>query len=61
MAPIISLWATLYLESWKRQEKRTAGAWGMIDFEKEQQSRPEFDAVSFFRESPVTGENGDWR
>jgi len=51
----MSLWATLYLESWKRQEKRTACKWGMIGFEQEQQSRPEFDAISFFRESPVTG------
>jgi len=49
------VWTTLYLESWKRAEKRTALRWGMIDFEQEQQSRPEFEAIAFFRESPVTG------
>jgi len=51
----MSLWATFYLESWKRTEKKTAARWGMIDFEQEQQSRPEFDSVAFFRESPVDG------
>ena len=51
----MSLWATLYLESWKRKEKTTALDWGMIDFESEEQSRPEFEAIAFYRESPVTG------
>lgn len=52
----MAIWATLYLESWKRTEKETACRWGMIDFEQEQQARPEFDAISFYRESPVTGQ-----
>eukprot|EP00615_Pteridomonas_danica_P014832 CAMPEP_0114382610 /NCGR_PEP_ID=MMETSP0102-20121206/4209_1 /TAXON_ID=38822 ORGANISM="Pteridomonas danica, Strain PT" /NCGR_SAMPLE_ID=MMETSP0102 /ASSEMBLY_ACC=CAM_ASM_000212 /LENGTH=489 /DNA_ID=CAMNT_0001538439 /DNA_START=18 /DNA_END=1488 /DNA_ORIENTATION=+ len=52
----MAIWATLYLESWKRTEKKTACRWGMVDFEQEQQPRPEFDAISFFRESPVTGQ-----
>ena len=51
----MSIWATLYLESWKRKEKRTALRWGMIDFEQEQQSRPEFDLIAELRESPVSG------
>ena len=41
----MALWATLYLESWKRKEKRTALEWGMIDFESEEQSRPEFQVI----------------
>jgi anoctamin-10/anoctamin-7 len=52
----MAIWATLYLESWKRTEKQTACRWGMVDFEQEQQPRPEFDAISFWRESPVTGQ-----
>ena len=49
------LWATLYLEAWKRTEKFTACKWGMVDFEQEQMSRPEFEALAFERESAVTG------
>ena len=51
----MSLWASFYLESWKREEKAVALEWGMIDFEDEEQSRPEFEAIAFYRESPVTG------
>jgi hypothetical protein len=50
------LWATCYLESWKRTEKLTACKWGMVDFEQEQMSRPEFEALAFERESAVTGD-----
>jgi len=52
------LWATLYLEAWKRTEKFTASKWGMVDFEQEQMSRPEFEALAYERESAVTGEKG---
>jgi hypothetical protein len=36
----IVLWAIVMLEFWKRKEKLTALYWGMIDFEKDEISRP---------------------
>lgn len=39
---VITVWSIYMLEYWKRQEATTALMWGMSDFEKEEQERPEF-------------------
>jgi anoctamin-10/anoctamin-7 len=41
-AIIVSFWAVLMLEFWKRKEKQTAMEWGMVGFEDEEKDRPEF-------------------
>ncbi len=41
-AIMVSLWATLMLEYWKRQEGIKRLEWGMIGFEQEELDRPEF-------------------
>lgn len=38
----ISLWAVIFLEVWKREEKMTALRWGTCDFEDEEPERPDF-------------------
>lgn len=40
---IMSIWAIVYLENWKRKENTTALRWGMTDFEQEEPDRPEFN------------------
>lgn len=39
---LITIWAIVMLEYWKREEKTTALVWGMTDFESEEPDRPEF-------------------
>lgn len=39
---VITVWSIYMLEYWKRQEATTALMWGMSDFEKEEQDRPEY-------------------
>ncbi|XP_065660180.1 anoctamin-4 isoform X5 [Hydra vulgaris] len=52
----MSLWATIYLEFWKRKEKSLAYEWHTMDFEEdEEQPRPEYLAkVTQLRKNPVT-------
>jgi len=50
----MALWATLYLESWKRTQKDTAMKWGMIGLEQVEVNRPEFTGLK--SKSPVTGQ-----
>jgi hypothetical protein len=50
---IITLWSVLMLEYWKRQEVSTALAWGMADFEQNEQDRPEF--IGETMKSPING------
>ena len=52
-AGFMSLWATLYLEYWKRAEKSYALKWGMIGFEDNEVDRPAFIGEPSI--SPVTG------
>lgn len=54
----MSLWATLFIEFWKRKQKRYSMLWGMVDIEEEEEERPEFSThpqvVSI--NSPIDGE-----
>eukprot|EP00981_Chlorochromonas_danica_P001972 scaffold409_cov167-Ochromonas_danica.AAC.4 len=52
-AGLIALWSALFLESFKRIEKRTAMKWGMSGFEEEEQDRPQFEGERIL--SAVTG------
>jgi anoctamin-10/anoctamin-7 len=52
-AAFVALWSTLFLESWKRKEKTYAMRWGMVGYEEEETSRPQFIGVR--KPSPVTG------
>jgi len=54
-ATFMALWATLFLEFWKRKESRYAMMWGMSGFESEEQDRPQFEGVTMA--SPVTGQD----
>lgn len=55
----MAIWATLFLEYWKRKQVKYAMYWGMTDFESQQSVRPEFAAhhqvVSI--KSPINGED----
>lgn len=52
-AGLMALWATSFLESWKRQEKWHAMKWGMVGFEEEENVRPQFYGEVI--QSPVDG------
>ena len=56
-ACIMSIWSTLFLEFWKRQQAVMAYKWHTLDFEEvEEQVRPEYAAVvTTLRENPATG------
>jgi anoctamin-10/anoctamin-7 len=41
-AVLITVWAIMMIEYWKREEKSTAMIWGMIGFEHDEPDRPEF-------------------
>ena len=49
----MALWATFFLEFWKRKESFHAMKWGMVGYEEEEQDRPQF--VGELRKSPVDG------
>jgi len=51
---IISMWAVIMLEFWKRKEKRQAYEWGMTDFEVNERDRPDYRGTVI--KSFVTGE-----
>jgi anoctamin-10/anoctamin-7 len=52
-AGIMAIWATLYLEHFKRYQATTAMSWGMTDFEEREADRPEFRGIP--TKHPVTG------
>ncbi|KAG9299480.1 hypothetical protein G9A89_009433 [Geosiphon pyriformis] len=52
-ALIMSIWATFFLETWKRYNSALVYDWDTSDFEKEEQPRPEFVGTSV-RISPIT-------
>ena len=49
----MALWATLFLEFWKRKESFHSMKWGMVGFEEDEQARPQFEGE--LRPSPVDG------
>jgi hypothetical protein len=49
----IALWATLFLEFWKRREATLRVEWGMTHFSSKEQPRPEFEGEEL--PDPVTG------
>ena len=53
-AVFIALWASLYLASWRRRQKRLAMEWGMVGYEGTVEARPEFYGT--YKPHPVTGE-----
>ena len=56
-AIFMSVWATVFLEFWKRRQANLAYRWHMMHFEDvEEQFRPEFVATApTWRKDPVTG------
>jgi hypothetical protein len=58
----VALWATWYIENWKRTEAFMALRYGMSEFEKEETTRPEFNASPDVEviPSPVTGAPIRW-
>jgi anoctamin-10/anoctamin-7 len=50
---VVAVWATLFLEFWKRQEATLRADWGMTNFKQKEQPRPEFDGERV--RSPVDG------
>lgn len=50
----IVIWSTLFLEFWKRKEKRWAMQWGMVGFQEDEVIRPQFIGVK--KPSPVDGQ-----
>ncbi|KAI9597435.1 calcium-activated chloride channel-domain-containing protein [Syncephalis fuscata] len=53
-ALIISLWAVLFLEFWKRKHSCIAYEWHISDYEREERTRPNFRPTAI-RTSPITG------
>ncbi|CAG8532816.1 12121_t:CDS:10 [Ambispora gerdemannii] len=49
----ISIWATCFLESWKRFNAALVYDWDTSDFEREERPRPEFKGT-VFQKSPIT-------
>jgi hypothetical protein len=52
-ATFLALWATLFLEFWKRKEKTHAMMWGTVGFEEEEVTRPQF--IGERKPNPVNG------
>jgi anoctamin-10/anoctamin-7 len=50
---VAAVWATLFLEFWKREEATLRSDWGMTNFVVKEQPRPEFDGERV--RSPVDG------
>lgn len=51
---LISVWATVFLEFWKRRCNILASEWNVYDYERDEVTRPEWEP-STVRISPVTG------
>lgn len=52
-ATFMALWSSFFLEYWKRKEKSHAMKWGMVGFEDEEGTRPQFNGVDAY--NPVNG------
>ena len=56
LALVASVWATLFLEFWKRRQASIAQEWHLSDFEEEEQLRPEYvSTVTTLRRNKATG------
>lgn len=56
LAVIASIWATLFLELWKRRQRILAYEWNMDSLEEEEELlRPEFPASRYITENKLTG------
>ncbi|KXJ26647.1 anoctamin-4 isoform X2 [Exaiptasia diaphana] len=56
LAIFTSVWATLFLELWKRRQAVLASHWSVSNFEEEEQIRPEFAVTApTLKRNPVTG------
>nr|CAB3221917.1 anoctamin-5 [Phallusia mammillata] len=57
-AVFMSLWATMFLELWKRKQFRLAYDWDLVDYDEDRDLiRPEFEAqVTRERLNPITGQ-----
>ncbi|CAD5113431.1 DgyrCDS2601 [Dimorphilus gyrociliatus] len=53
-ALIMSIWATVFLEFWKRAEKRVQYDWDVSHYEEEEKMRPEYELNNQKRENPIT-------
>jgi Calcium-activated chloride channel len=53
-AALVCIWATAFLEMWKRREAKYRLRWGMSRFEETEQPRPEFKGE--WLPSPITGQ-----
>jgi len=53
----MGMWATCFVEDWKRKQSRHAMEWGAVGFEDVEGDRPEFaeDALTLVTNSPVDG------
>jgi hypothetical protein len=47
-AGFMAVWATLFIENWKRTENVHAMKWGMVGFEATEQNRPAFNGINIF-------------
>lgn len=43
----MAVWTVLFYEFWKRQQSRLQFRWDVVDFEKNQTIRPEFERIVF--------------
>lgn len=50
---VMMIWATIFLNAWKREQKKLSTKWGTHRFSTKEPSRPEF--LGDMRPSPVTG------
>ncbi|KAJ3652368.1 hypothetical protein Zmor_018341 [Zophobas morio] len=56
-AIFMSLWATVFLELWRRKQSVIQWEWDLQGFESDEEPRPEFEtSVKTFRTNPVTRE-----
>eukprot|EP00053_Salpingoeca_punica_P016735 m.159045 g.159045 ORF g.159045 m.159045 type:complete len:933 (+) comp17033_c0_seq2:80-2878(+) len=52
---IMAIWASVFLDFWKRTNARVAYNWDLRDFDEEEPDRPQFKGVGT-RKNPITGE-----
>lgn len=57
-ALFVSVWATIFLELWKRYEARYRVRWGMTKFKEKEQPRPDFKGT--WRPSPIDGKRVEY-
>ncbi|GLV36888.1 uncharacterized protein CBL_02277 [Carabus blaptoides fortunei] len=56
-AIFMSIWATVFLELWRRKESVIQWEWDLHNVERDEEARPEFEtSVKTFRTNPVTRE-----